>query len=334
MHVVKLLLRHNVGGRSLAFDLRAVNLVSHPKRSTCGGEDAFLSMSEVQCVFDGVSWWKEYAGVDSGLYSAALAKFMYSFVEDDALGSLPLSSCELLQRAYDACLSDEIHGTSTALVATLQRPCCAADASCSVSAKFSNCMLDVCSIGDCTSMIIRDGRIVFVSDEQMHSFDYPFQLGQGSADIPVHSLQYRVVVRPGDVLLLGSDGIFDNVFKHDIAELVWKFVGPVCGRYALDFDRPSQYDVATKIIPPDDVLRALSAGVDEVVRVASANARDVKCNTPYSNKAIENGANYRGGRLDDMTLLGSIIDEKFDLDRSVQLAESGVLLPTPYRDWP
>ncbi|CCD16501.1 hypothetical protein, unlikely [Trypanosoma congolense IL3000] len=119
MNVSRGLLQPTKSKALLGFSFRAVKWAPHPKRADTGGEDAFMSHLDAQGVFDGVSWWRNHVGVNSGLYSAALARSLHEVIEEVAAPAT-MSSLDLLQRAYDRSLAKGIPGTSTALVMTLQ----------------------------------------------------------------------------------------------------------------------------------------------------------------------------------------------------------------------
>ncbi|RNF03361.1 protein phosphatase 2C [Trypanosoma conorhini] len=316
----------------LSFYYRCVQFFPHPAKQDSGGEDAFLSLLGVQAVLDGVSWWRENTSVDAGLYSAALARAMYSYVEDELLGDNPPSSLAVLQRAYDMCKADEIEGTATALVATLQPPTEDEAALMGVRGGYGNCILDVCSVGDCTALIVRRGRIVFMTDEQTHDLDFPYQLGQGSSDVPSRGLKYRFPVECGDLLFLGSDGVFDNVFPHRAADLVWSVVNEVRLQHSPGMQVPLRTG-GGRVELFEETMRALAKGSEDVVREARSCARDLHADTPYARKAVAGGAYYEGGKQDDMTLLVSVIGE-MDADSGERTFRGAVMNPYPYRDWP
>ncbi|KEG06416.1 protein phosphatase 2C [Trypanosoma grayi] len=318
--------------RLLSFYYRCVQFLPHPAKQQTGGEDAFLSLVGVQAVLDGVSWWKTNRSVDAGLYSAALAKAMHSYVEEDLFGENPASSLEVMQHAYNACMLEEIEGTATALVATLQEPRSGELPSLQPVDGYKNCILDVCSVGDCTAMVLRHGRIVFVSDEQTHDLDFPYQLGKGSSDTPERALNYRVPVEVGDMLLLGSDGVFDNLYPHRVAELVWTPVRAVHMKHMRGAPFAPRPRGGVELF--EDMMHAIASGSEDVMREARGAARDIRTDTPYAHKAVAGGAYYEGGKQDDMTLLVSVIDDASDASLGERLIRGAALNPYPYRDWP
>lgn len=68
-------------------------------------------------------------------------------------------------------------------------------------------------------MVVRKGEIVHRSEEQQHYFNTPFQLsvpppGHGGnvlSDSPDSADTLSFPVKEGDVILVATDGVFDNV---------------------------------------------------------------------------------------------------------------------------
>lgn len=423
--------RSTDSNRKLSFHMRALGFSPLPEKMSTGGEDAYISTESVQAVLDGVSWWRDHLSVDAGLYSAALAKHMYEYVEDDLLGDLPASSHRLLQRGYELSKHSNVVGTATALVATLQRNeegkeriykkdgyrwinleewraardeeestarllCEAVDEgntnerenaqtssmasgekeeevegksgpSAAIQQTDGNhlekqeqgergvrhmkdkdrTLLDVSFVGDCGLMVIREGKIVYETEAQQHDVDYPFQLGDGSADTPKDGVRVLIPVRRGDVVVMGSDGIFDNVYSHDICNLMWNALS-TCPFYKTLLDTTGEGgggggDSLTqgegesalgrgKLL--DQTLSALNKGIESVLAKATSIASDIRADSPYASRCIENGANFEGGKPDDMTILASILEFEENVADMGRLSDAEELFPSPYRDWP
>ncbi len=63
-------------------------------------------------------------------------------------------------------------------------------------------------------------EVVHRSAEQQHYFNCPLQLGTGSRDRPEHGARELLEVRDGDLILMATDGVFDNLFDDEIAALL------------------------------------------------------------------------------------------------------------------
>ena len=62
--------------------------------------------------------------------------------------------------------------------------------------------------------------VVLRSRAQQHFFNCPYQLGTGSSTKPADGESYEATARPGDVLLLLTDGVLDNLFEKEIEAVV------------------------------------------------------------------------------------------------------------------
>jgi hypothetical protein len=60
--------------------------------------------------------------------------------------------------------------------------------------------------------------------QQQHSFNCPFQLAshelRPEADAPEDADLYEVELMPGDILVVGSDGLFDNMWDDQLESIV------------------------------------------------------------------------------------------------------------------
>ena len=128
------------------------------------------------------------------------------------------------------------------------------------------------------------GRVAFKSPQQQHGFNFPFQLGAaGSAsDSPADAEEFLLRTSPGDVVVVGTDGLFDNVFADEVARLA-------------------------------SLSKARGDGPAEAAEVVAAFARrraaDTEAATPFAVAAQAMGYNYRGGKMDDITVVVGFIED-------------------------
>ncbi|KAL7173093.1 hypothetical protein ACSBR2_032544 [Camellia fascicularis] len=173
------------------------HLIPHPNKVEKGGEDAYFVSSYnggIIAVADGVSGWAEQ-NVDPSLFSRELMAKASDLVGDEEVNYDPQI---LLKKAHAATASI---GSATVIVAMLER----------------NGSLKIANVGDCGLRVIRKGQIIFSTSPQEHYFDCPYQLssevvGQTYLDATVTSVR----LMEGDTIVMGSDGLFDNVFNHEI----------------------------------------------------------------------------------------------------------------------
>jgi serine/threonine protein phosphatase PrpC len=280
----------------MGFFQRAARCKPHPLKALSGGEDAYVAMPYLMGVADGVGSWAA-RGVDSGRYSRTLMKAAHDYAAEEACyGNAHVAPQDALRHAYEE--GKEVTGTSTVLLASI-----------------CNQAVDVLCLGDSGCMIMRpdfagdDEDVLYRSDEQQHQLNFPFQLGTASADRPEHAAHARVPVQAGDVVVLATDGIFDNVYDGDINQLI---------RDALRHADPAD---------PLAVNAALNEACDSVVARASSNAMDKRCSTPFSDMCMMDGIRREGGKEDDMTIVLSVVGRHAEAARGTERVENA---PAPY----
>lgn len=120
--------------------------------------------------------------------------------------------------------------------------------------------------------------IRYRSPQQEHSFGHPYQLGHHEhADTVEDAMLSTMPIYPGDVVIMGSDGLFDNVSDNEILETVDQLL--------LQGQSPS--GIAQQL-----AFKSFEYSVDK------------KAETPYSRAATEAfDMAYRGGKPDDITVV-------------------------------
>ena len=161
-----------------------------------GGEDALFTSVELAAlsVADGVGGWY-FRGVDPGIYARGLMRRTAAAVQAGQRDPV-----KALRDAYD---KNKGKGTTTACVALLDEG-----------------HLNSVNVGDSGFIIIRDGQVVQARQVTIHSFNFPFQLGQSSPDRPQDGLIDDFELKPEDIIIMGTDGLWDNLFEEQVAELV------------------------------------------------------------------------------------------------------------------
>jgi protein phosphatase PTC7 len=175
---------------------------------------------------------------------------------------------EILHQAWDQTLTEffdlELNGSTTALIALLKDD-----------------ELRLANLGDCCCSIIRGKDYIFRSQEQQHSFNYPFQMGTNSQDTPRKDGQrFTIKVQKDDIVILSSDGLVDNLFDEDILEEVEQFGHS-----------------------PQELSQALCSRAKAV----SEDQRAVT--SPFQQRANEEGIHFVGGKHDDISVLVAVIGQ-------------------------
>jgi len=225
--------------------LEDVYVLPHPLKAHYGGEDAvFWSMDGRSFgVADGVGGWN-LEGVNPSEFSRALMRGAESAVNDDHLRD-PL---DILCRAEESVVG--IVGSCTALV-------------CSIDGD----TLHYANVGDSALMIVRGTTMVHRSVEQQHEFNFPFQVGTYGDGLDLAS-EVAVPLQHDDVILVGSDGLFDNVSEEQLVS--W-----------------------------------ISSGVtaQHIAMQAMSIAHSLEATTPFSVAAQKAGQDFVGGKVDDITVV-------------------------------
>lgn len=215
---------------------------------------------------------------------------------------------EVLHRAWDSTLTEffelELIGSSTALIAVLQED-----------------ELKLANLGDCSCSIIRDKDYIFRSQEQQHSFNYPYQVGTNSKDTPKKDAQrFSIKVKKNDIVILSSDGLVDNLFDEDILEEVLSFVEEeeeanlrrhrTSGRSGAGGEGEGSTTPTTTTTPTTDPYsfsQELSKALCSRAKAVSEDQRAVS--SPFQQRANEEGIHFVGGKHDDISVLVAVIGD-------------------------
>ncbi|XP_064461225.1 protein phosphatase PTC7 homolog [Ornithodoros turicata] len=244
------------------------------------GDDACFAVKyksfDVLGVADGVGGWRTY-GVDPSLFSTALMRTCERIA---CSGKFNLNSpASILASSYYELLENkrQIIGSSTACVLVL------------------NCVERVlysANIGDSGFLVVRQGHVVHRSQEQQHYFNTPFQLclpppGVSQfvlSDSPDSAATSSFPVQEGDLILMATDGLFDNL--------------------------PENMIVSELAQLKDVGLESIQQTVNSLALQARRLAFDEAHLSPFSLRARDNGIEAIGGKPDDITILLAAVSSK------------------------
>ena len=222
-------------------------------------------------VSDGVGGWS-HAGVDASLMSRQLMQncFLYSLFN----GKTFSHPRQLIERAYmDVIEKKQVTaGSATCCVLTLNE---------------SNSLLLSANIGDSGFLILRkpEGsdkyQLFYKSTPQQHYHNAPYQLAvvpeyfHGKfQDSPNDAICDAIKVTNGDLIILATDGLFDNLYDDKIIELVNQ-----------NQDK-SEFEIAKLLVL---TARSIGFGYEPVK------------STPFQDQSEKHGIFYLGGKPDDVT---------------------------------
>jgi len=240
--------------------------VNSQVRHDCG-EDAFFvaganHSTAVLGIADGVGQWSSF-GVDPAAFSWELMNNCQAVAEKGE--SKPLY---ILAHGFDqlATQGKVRVGSSTACVASFD---CRSG------------RLKVANLGDSGAMILnRDGKSVLETAPQQHGFNQPYQFmvaPEGFGDMTCDADQYTVVAQEGDILILATDGLFDNLWPDEVKTVV----------KALHDEEPGSI-------------------AEALVIAANKRSHDFRP-SPFSHACLENRIPHEGGKTDDITVVASRI---------------------------
>lgn len=195
-----------------------------------------------------------------------------------------ISCIDALTKCYNDIVSNKSVdvGGSTACVVSI---------SSHVDAKGSQYLrLTGANIGDSSFMVIREGKMLYRTVEQTHCFNCPYQLAVPRNDAnPLQDdpskaevLSKPIELQKGDVVIVATDGLTDNVFDNNVVQIVSK---PRQG---------SDQDVAAKI-------------ASDLLKIAYVTSRSREAVTPFSKYAAEYDMKHEGGKVDDVTFVVALI---------------------------
>ena len=255
-----------------------VAMLPHPAKVSTGGEDASFARDGYYAVFDGVSGWAR-KGVDAGEFSRALAANTADALDViRSSGYHAEAAFDDLEMALEAGLSEiELLGSTTV---------------CMLSISPDGKVATFLNVGDSGFHIFRPAedntrpmQLVAKSRSQQHAHNHPFQLASWAAkmrirDLPSDGERYQHEVLPGDVILLTTDGVLDNLFDNQL-------------RAVLDEVQAEGGDACPNI----------AAAVAERAREASLGKTAVTPWTVSLGATRGSPEQSLGGKVDDITVL-------------------------------
>ncbi|RAH82533.1 protein phosphatase 2C [Aspergillus japonicus CBS 114.51] len=265
-------------------------------RGLNNGDDAVLVADNYLAVNDGVGAWATKPQGHAALWARLLLHFWALEVERVSNTSTQLDPIGYLQRAYEETIQatsspGQWLGTTTSVTALLH---CTRD-----HAGNTNPLLYVTCLGDCKIYVIRprERTILFRTQEQWHWFDCPMQLGTNSVDTPKKdAVLSKIDVQEGDIVLAVSDGVVDNLWEHEILTVVLE---------SLDKWHQGRYDNKEIEWAPPEVLahEQMVYVARELLRATLEIAQDPFAESPYMEKAIDEGLAIQGGKMDDISVV-------------------------------
>lgn len=248
---------------------------------TSSEQDNSLSINsaDVVGVADGVGGWKLY-GIDPSRFSRQLMKNCEQLVKSGQFDSTKPTG--LLSNAYydmKKAKEQNIFGSSTACLTMVGHNCG---------------IMYTANMGDSGLLVVREGVLVHITEEQTHCFNTPYQLSlpppehmqPGTLiDSPNDADVYKFQVQNGDIILLGTDGLFDNVDINIILKIINRL-------------NSQKIDIGI-----------LQKCCDAIAITAQELSRNETFMSPFAKNAMYHGyKDMFGGKEDDITVLLSVVN--------------------------
>jgi len=297
----------------------------HPRKKASGGEDAhFAVVSEdlstaVLGVADGVGGYAE-RGVDSGDY----ARVLCLAAADCVASETTLSLREVLRDAHETA---QLPGAATACFARLHGD-----------------YVEGVVIGDAGARVIRNNEVLLSTSAQYHAFDQPYQLAHappsGKPDTPDDTSTFELDgLDENDVVIVASDGLFDNVFDSEIASVIESAqfgsndgdvdnaTTTVAGRLLQLADERASNTVADTPRARELVKEREKQPKGGPMRGGGAGLLRGLANfggSNSSNNDSENGGGG-GGKQDDITIVVGLVSDKNRCEESLRRSREGCI---------
>ncbi|EIE89445.1 hypothetical protein G6F46_009056 [Rhizopus delemar] len=249
------------------------------------GEDAFFQTTTPEGlaigVADGVGGWST-VGVDPALFSWTLMDNAAMVAKNQRV----VDAHQILDRAfYKLRKSGKVAaGSSTACILNLSK---------------TTGEMTSCNLGDSAFLLVRDKKIVYESPSQQHYFNCPYQLtvvpdsypnrDKLVIDLPKDADTKKFYLKNGDLILLATDGYFDNMYSDETLDII-------------NTRMESIEDQDPELVKT--AIRGLAKTLTEKARRLSL---DPKRLSPWAKAAQAHGSNYRGGKVDDITCIVTLV---------------------------
>lgn len=235
----------------------------HDEKVYKGGEDAFAASKTLLVVADGVGGWADH-GVDPGLFSKQLCKDIQAIYDTDNMKPLKEILCEAVKLNKNT-------GSSTCVLASLNP---------------QTALLKTTNLGDSGYILFKvnekdEVEQVFKSKEQQYRFNFPYQCGT-DCDPPTKAFDTEHQMSPSDIIVMGSDGLFDNVFDKDFKPCIQKQIIRENG--------------FAKMQSPQEAAECLG-------EFAYRKSKDRRYESPFSVGAKKAGLWHNSGKEDDITVI-------------------------------
>ncbi|KAG8628571.1 hypothetical protein KVT40_004444 [Elsinoe batatas] len=276
------------------------------------GQDAFfmahIAKSRMQVAFsvaDGVGGWEDQ-GVNPAAFAHGLCRYMAeATLRPDT--DQDLRPIHLLSKAYDLVQADKKipAGGSTATVAMAD----------------SSGYMEAANLGDSGFVVLSPGKVSYKSEPQTSNFNTPFQMSKltpemqrqqkifGGAvtiqDTPARSDISHADLSHGDVVVFGTDGLWDNLSAMEVLQII-SVQMEKAGHWIEGSRSVNDSSVRNLIFPAKNPSEDLAGQMAyAVMREAKVASLDTRRDGPFAKEVHRwfPGEDYHGGKVDDIAVV-------------------------------
>lgn len=273
------------------------------------GEDAyFIHRGKAFGVADGVGSWAEQS-IDSGKFSRELTRRTEEYLENNLSTTDPLPAMlyaeEFAKQHRGSCtfctlLLDGAHLKSLLLgdsgfvvlrrdlydMSSLNDP--------SHARKSRICLENECLLHTRTPG--GGWKVVYKSQEQHHAFNTPFQIGSDTTGVTSrNAVSMTIPLKQGDIVVCGTDGLFDNLFINDVCQLVGKY-----------FEQHPAFKACRHTTEGEHNKEATKLAEFITHAAVTASLHPGK-RSPFSTQCVKAGYEAHGGKGDDITTVVALV---------------------------
>jgi len=219
------------------------------------GEDSGFISPLVLGLGDGVGGWSKNPNANVALFSRLLMHHARDFLQskDDLVAAL---------RHARGSVPANVIGSSTCVLVRYDQ---------------SDCKFKTANLGDSNYMLIRDNSIHHMGETTSNAFNFPKQIGTRGNE-PEEAALEIIDAEEGDILVLSSDGLWDNLFTEEVLNIVNDYTD-------------------NGVVRADKASQAL---VRETLQMWQS-PRD----SPFAEEAKRQGQYFSGAKIDDVVVIVS-----------------------------
>lgn len=283
-------------------------MIPHPAKSSTNGEDALFATPTNIGIYDGVGGNNEH-GVDPGPYARNMARLTKKYSLENP-GTCPMKGAQFAARR------NYLMGSCTVCHVALRRG-----------------RLETVNVGDSGFSVFRDGKEVYTSTDTLHAFNSPYQVSfHDKKDLDSRKV-LKIKIKEGDIVVFGTDGLWDNLFfdeiesavkRHDIRVKKRSENGTIAvGRRAAESKEYSLLErTALKIrvlfgnesgkhMSEDEEWNKRTKSLKKVAEELGGKACEVAASytkrSPFGEKAGQHGHRHHGGKMDDISIIVALV---------------------------